>query len=42
VINMESQNEAEEDFYSESVLEESMEDDEIDSLEEGFMLGYLR
>ena len=30
------------DFYKESKIEESLEDDEIDSLEEGFMLGYLR
>ena len=29
------------DFYKESKIEESLEDDEIDSLEEGFMLGYL-
>ena len=33
--------ESEEDFYSEKVLEESMEDDEINSIEEGFMMGYL-
>lgn len=31
-----------EDFYSESVLEDSIEDDEINGLEEGFMMGYLR
>ena len=30
------------DFYKESKIEESLEDDEINSLEEGFMLGYLR
>ena len=29
------------DFYKENKIEESLEDDEIDSLEEGFMLGYL-
>lgn len=30
-----------EDFYSEKVLEESVEDDEISGMEEGFMRGYL-
>ena len=30
------------DFYSEDKIEESLEDDEINSGEEGFMLGYLR
>ena len=30
-----------EDFYNEIYLEESMEDDEISSGEEGFMRGYL-
>ena len=29
------------DFYSEAHIEESLEDDEIDSMEEGFMIGYL-
>ena len=29
------------DFYNELSLEESIEDDEIDSVEEGFMRGYL-
>lgn len=33
--------ESEEDFYSEKILEESMEDDEINAQEEGFMMGYL-
>lgn len=30
-----------EDFYSENKIEESLENDEIDSIEEGFMIGYL-
>ena len=30
------------DFYKESKIEESLEDDEINSLEEGFMLGYMK
>ncbi len=30
------------DFYNEIQIEEELEADEIDSLEEGFMLGYLR
>lgn len=29
------------DFYNENKIEESLEDDEIDSIEEGFMIGYL-
>ncbi len=33
--------ESEEDFYSEKILGEYVENDEIDSLEEGFMIGYL-
>lgn len=33
--------ESEEDFYSEKFLEDSAEDDEINSREEGFMRGYL-
>ena len=33
--------ESEGDFYNETSLEESIEDDEIDSMEEGFMRGYL-
>ena len=33
--------EIEEDFYSEKILEESIEDDEINAEEEGFMMGYL-
>ena len=32
----------EEDFYSERYLQEYMEDDEISSMEEGFMMGYLQ
>ena len=39
---MKKHEDSDEDFYSEKILEESMEDDEIDSIEEGFMLGYLR
>lgn len=34
--------EKEEDFYTEGIIEESLEDDEINGLEEGFMLGYLK
>ena len=30
------------DFYKENKIEESLDDDEITSLEEGFMLGYMR
>jgi len=33
--------ESEEDFYNAEYLEGYMENDEIDSLEEGFMRGYL-
>ena len=33
--------ESEEDFYNEKYLEEYVEDDEINSLEQGFMIGYL-
>ena len=32
----------EEDFYKAEYLKEYVEDDEIDGLEEGFMLGYLQ
>ena len=32
----------EEDFYSEKVLEGCVEDDEINGVEEGFMLGYMQ
>ena len=32
----------EEDFYNEKVLEECVEDDEINGMEEGFMIGYLQ
>ena len=39
---MKETEESEEDFYNAEYLEEYMEDDEINSLEEGFMLGYLR
>ena len=38
----EGNEEAQEDFYSEAYLDEYMENDEIDSIEQGFMLGYLR
>ncbi|MEK6942923.1 MAG: hypothetical protein AABX00_02565 [Nanoarchaeota archaeon] len=34
--------EFQEDFYSSNFLEESMDDDEISGIEEGFMRGYLR
>ena len=30
------------DFYNENQIEESLEDDEISSAEEGFMMGYLQ
>lgn len=33
--------ESEEDFYNLKRLEEDVEDDEINGLEEGFMVGYL-
>ena len=29
------------DFYDETYLEDELENDEISSLEEGFMLGYI-
>ena len=29
------------DFYDETYLEDELENDEINSMEEGFMLGYL-
>ena len=32
---------SEEDFYNQKYLEEYIEDDEINSEEEGFMIGYL-
>ncbi len=32
----------EEDLYNQAYLEESMDNDEIDSIEEGFMNGYTR
>ena len=35
-------NEESEDFYNEKVLEESVEDDEINGSEEGFMIGYMK
>lgn len=38
---MKEMNEDEEDFYKIENLEEYVEDDEIDSSEEGFMIGYL-
>ena len=34
--------EIEEDFYNENYLQESIDDDEINGQEEGFMIGYLR
>lgn len=30
------------DFYTEKQIEENLEDDEISSIEEGFMIGYLK
>jgi len=32
----------EEDIYNVEFLEEYLEDDEINNLEEGFMIGYLK
>lgn len=29
------------DFYNEAAIEQELEDDEINSMEEGFMMGYL-
>ncbi|MEK6946585.1 MAG: hypothetical protein AABX32_03175 [Nanoarchaeota archaeon] len=29
------------DFYDETYLEDDLENDEINSIEEGFMIGYL-
>ena len=29
------------DFYNEASIEQDLEDDEINSMEEGFMIGYL-
>jgi len=29
------------DFYNEAQIEKDLEDDEINGLEEGFMIGYL-
>ena len=40
-IFQETCEESNEDFYNEIYLEESMESDEISSIEEGFMRGYL-
>ena len=36
------ENENEEDFYKIEYLEEYVEGDEINGLEEGFMVGYLQ
>jgi hypothetical protein len=41
VKEMEEINEDEEDFYKIENLEEYVESDEINGLEEGFMIGYL-
>lgn len=30
------------DFYKEASIEQELEDDEISSIEEGFMIGYLQ
>ncbi len=30
------------DFYNEAAIEQNLEDDEISSMEEGFMLGYMK
>ena len=38
---MKDSEESEEDFYNIEYLEEYIEDDEINSMEEGFMIGYL-
>lgn len=39
---MEGEYEDEEDFYNVEFLEEYLEDDGINSEEEGFMIGYLK
>ena len=38
----EANDESQEDFYNETYLEEYIENDEIDALEQGFMIGYLK
>ena len=38
---MKDSEESEEDFYNIEYLEEYIEDDEINGMEEGFMVGYL-
>ena len=38
----EGNEEGQEDFYNEAYLEEYVENDEIDSIEQAFMMGYLR
>jgi len=40
-MKQEFSDDSEEDFYNEKFLEAYMEDDEISSIEEGFMRGYL-
>jgi len=39
--NFSDEFEEELDFYNEESIEQNLEDDEINSGEEGFMLGYL-
>ena len=41
-IFQEEYDEYDDNFYNENYLEESLQDDEISSEEEGFMMGYLR
>ena len=40
-MSMKEHEESEEDFYNAEYLEEYVEDDEINGMEEGFMIGYL-
>ena len=30
------------DFYNETAIEQDLENDEIDGIEEGFMIGYMK
>lgn len=41
VVLIKEKVEDEEDFYNEKYLEEYVENDEINGLEDGFMMGYL-
>ena len=41
IFKNEDKENIEEDFYSKQYLEEYLDEDEINSAEEGFMMGYL-